>query len=482
MNTFIKHTFIYFVSKGLPGILTFLGILYYSKKLDPAEYGVYSLIITVVGIVNILFFDWFRYGMSRFLPEFIAQQRRDEFILFTKSKVQIATLCLFIVVIIIYLLYPYLPNMGIDRWMVLLIGLLTLLQYFFTLFTQIFVTELKPLMYMNANFIRSILGVVLSIVFVYLGFGFIGLVSALVVSYFFSILFSFFKIRFPKSKLDLKLDKKLLRSILLYSIPLTASAGLSFILSYSNRFIINEFRGVEETGLFSLGFDFSQQTIGVFISIAATSATPIAMKLYTETGNSGTLKKHMNKSLLFIFLIALPIVIIFCTTSTDLSSLLLGKKFSKLNHLILPIISINAFILGIKSYYFDLFFYLKKETKFQLLILFIVATLNVILNCILVPKYGYVAAVWSGLITNLLAVILTYFVTKKLLYIPLEFLPIIKVCFAALAMLLIMFLFGNSHNLVYLILKVSCGIGVYLLVVSLFNKKVIGDLIKLRVK
>jgi O-antigen/teichoic acid export membrane protein len=478
LNTFVKHTFIYFLSKGLPGILSFLAILYYSKNLSPEDYGVYSLIISVVGIINIVCFDWFRFGMARFLPEYIASGERDIFLLFVKNKMRIAILIFSVICFLCYLATPLLPNIGIDREFILYVGVLVVLQYVFTLLTQIFITELKPKNYMWANFIRSFFAVVVSVLFVYLGFGYLSLIIGAIASFLFSTSYSLFKINFPNSSSRYTIDKGLLIKITQYSLPLSASAGLSFFLSYSNRFIINHFRSVEETGLFSLGFDFSQQTIGVFISIAATSAFPIAMKLFTEYGNTEKLHLHMNKSLLMIFFIALPIVIIFCVSSVDLIHLVLGKKFSALNSLFLPIISINAFILGIKSFYLDLFFYLKKETKFQMLVLLMVTTINIVLNFIFVPKYGYIAAVWCSLFTSLVAVTTTYFITKKIIFIPIEIKPIIKILLSGLAMFLIMRAFGNVNSINLLVLKILSGITIFLVVVAVFNKSYLHNIIK----
>lgn len=471
MSTFIKHTFVYFLSKGVPGILSFIAILFYSKALTPEEYGVYSLIISVVGIINIVFFDWFRFGMSRFLPEYIAADRRDEFLLFVKNKIQLAIFIFVAVILLAYFIYPFLPQTKINRSIIFFIGILVILQYVFTLLTQIFITELKPNDYMRSNFIKSFLATLIGILLVYLGSGYMGLILGMIFSFGFSVIYSIWKIKFPRSNFDFKIDRQLLRKITIYSLPLSASAGLSFILSYSNRFIISHYRGVEETGLFSLGFDFSQQTIGVFISIAATSAFPIAMKIYSEQGNNIDLKKHMNKSLQMIFIIALPIVVIFCATSRDLTSLLLGKKFSQLDFFFLPLISLHAFILGIKSFYFDLFFYLKKETKFQLLILVFVAILNVALNVIFVPKYGYISAVWCALISSVIAVVTTYVVTKRILIIPIDFIPVLKVVLSAILMFCAMKFYGDSKDVYFLILKLLIGIMVFAASVFLFNKK-----------
>lgn len=471
MSTYLKHTFIYFISKGLPGALSFFAILYYSNKLEPSQYGIYSLIISAVGILNIIGYDWFRFGVARFLPEYIASNKREEFIYFVRHKVQITLAITLLLVVLCYFIYPLFSNLGFDRWFIPVVGLLASLQYLFILFTRIIITELRPKVFMMANFIKTFSGVLTSLCLVYLGYGFIGLLIGLGLGLSISNLFLIIKIKFPFFKFQLKFKKALLKQIAIYSIPMAASAGLSFILSYSNRFIINHYRGVDETGLFSLGFDFSQQTVGVFISIAATSAFPIAMKLYTEYGNSDDLKKHMNNSLVLLCMITLPVVAIFGANSHDISTLFLGDKFSSLNKLVIPVISLSAFILGIKSFYFDLYFYLIKETKYQLLILFLVAATNVVLNIVFVPIYGYIAAIWVGLLTSIIAVGLTFIVTNKLLPIKLNFSVILKIFIIACVMFAVMKGLGNTSTALLFSLKVFFGIVIYLVLISILERK-----------
>ena len=477
MSTYLKHTFYYFLSKGLPGLLTFSAILFYSDNLTPDQYGVYSLIIAVIGVLNIVFLDWFRFGVARFMPEYISKGTSASFLIFIKNKVKITIFLLIFITGLVYSIFDFIPNLGIERWMVLVIGALLLLQYIYTLFTRIIITEMKPKIFMWANFMKTILAVSASISLITAGYGYQSLLIGISLGLASSNLYLLIKIKFPRSKFTFKTDRALFKKIVFYSLPLAASAGFSYVLSFSNRFIINHFRGVSETGLFSLGFDFSQQTIGVFISIAATSAFPIAMKIYAEDGNGVKLKKHMNTTLWMLFAITIPIVIIFAATSRDIISLFLGAEFSKLDYLVIPIISLNTFIMGIKGFYFDLYFYIKKETRYQLLILIGIAVVNIILNILLIPIYGYVAAIWVSLFTSVLAVFVTYIVTNKLLKIKISLSPLIKTVLAALVMFLTIKMFGDTREHIYFIIKIIIGLFVYVALSILFNKTLVMNLI-----
>ena len=478
MNTLFKHTLIYLFSKGLPGFISFVAILYYSKMLEPSDYGKYSLVISVVGVINIVFCEWFRYGLSRFYPESIVIGEQNAYLLFVKSIINYFTIAIAVITLICFLVFDLFFEAYLSKWLVLLMGLMVFLNFAFNLLTQIFITELRPIIFSKANFLKTIIGVGVSVVLIYLGYNFIGLFVGVTVGFIFSVVYSYFSANFPVKPSGYKFNKGLLRSMALYSLPLTASAGLSFLVSYASRFIIGYFRGVAETGLFTLGYDFTQQTIGVFIGIAATSSLPIAMKMYTQNGNDNTFQSHMSKSVVMLFLIGLPMVVVFAGNSTEITTLLLGGNFKKLSPLLIPVSAIAAFILGIKSFYLDTIFYLKKETKFQTLILFIVVVLDTVLNVIFVPRYGYMASAISNLIVSISASALTYFVVNRLLKTPMPWLDILKIMIAVASM----FLFYNyvpvSKTLIGFAIKVSIGLIIFIALLGIFNKKMVLQFIK----
>lgn len=473
----LKHTIIYFLSKGFPGILSFFALIFYSKNLLPEEYGKYSLIISIAGIINIIFFDWIRFGMSRFYPEFIAQDKKEKF----KGFLLHLTKYSFYILISFTILFLILSNYKLINYsftFVVTLSVLVFFQFLYSLFTQLFITELKPTLFSIANLLKVGLGVSLSITFIYYDYGINGLLIGILIGYLISNLYSFYKINF-----DLNLKENnilLLPEVLKYSLPLTASASFSFILSYSNRFIIEYYRGVEETGLFTMAFDFVQQTIGVFISIAATSSLPIAMKLYTENKTSEEFKSHMKKSLNLLLLITFPFVAIYITSYKEILTIVLGKNFNSLSYNLIPVLAISTFLMGIKGFYLDFIFYFKKETKYQTLILVLIAIFNIVLNCIFIPIYGYISAAYIGLLSSTLILLITYFVTNRLISIPFDLTMFLKLVASFITMLCLLFYLGESPNLISLLIKLFFGVLIYLILLGGLNYTFIYSYLKIK--
>src|SRR5690242_10806759 len=72
-HSFFRHTAIYLLARGLPGVIAFLAIPIYSRLLDPAGYGKYALVIATVNLLGALFFQGLMLALVRYLPTY-----RDE--------------------------------------------------------------------------------------------------------------------------------------------------------------------------------------------------------------------------------------------------------------------------------------------------------------------------------------------------------------------------------------------------------------------
>jgi len=458
--------------------MSFIAILYYSKMLLPIDYGRYSLVISVAGVLNIIFCEWFRYGLIRFYPEAVATGEQEGYLFFVKQVVKYFTITIVAITLLSFLLSELFFQTFIDKWLILIIGVMLFLNFTFNLFTQIFIAELRPYIFSNANLIKAVVGVGLSVLMIYLGYTYIGLFIGVILGFAFAVMYAYFNIKFTAPPPNYTFNRQLLKDMIFYSLPISASAGLSFLVSYSSRFMIGYFKGVAETGLFTLGYDFTQQTIGVFIGIAATSSLPIAMKLYTENGENSAFRAHMKQSVQMLFLIALPMVMVFWGNCREIISLLLGENFKQIDPMLIPVSALAAFILGIKGFYLDTIFYLKKETRFQTLILFIVVVVDTVLNIIFVPRFGYMASAYANLIVSVIAITSTYIVVNKLIKTPVPLLDLLKIIICVIVMFAYYKYSMVPKSFITLCLKIGIGLIIFIALFAIVNKKMVLQFIR----
>src|SRR5690606_23666827 len=118
-------------------------------------------------------------------------------------------------------------------------------------------------------------------------------------------------------------------------------------------------------------------------------------------------------------------------------NLFFGEEFREIGKLILPLISIAAFLNGIKSYYFDLAFQLKQKTYLQIYPIMIAVLLNLCLNLVFIPKWGVVGAAYTSIISYFLALIISVVLGRRIIKMPIDLVMLIKVIFSTVLMSII---------------------------------------------
>jgi O-antigen/teichoic acid export membrane protein len=148
----LKHTFIYFLSRGLPGLVNFAAIALYTRLLSPSEYGKYALVLSAVGFASTGLFHWLRLGLLRFAPKYTEQEN-----LFL-SSISAAFLSLVGLSIILFTA-PYFYFANTDEWKALwLIGLaLLLVQNLFDMATEYLRSKLSSLLYGMITLVKTVL-------------------------------------------------------------------------------------------------------------------------------------------------------------------------------------------------------------------------------------------------------------------------------------------------------------------------------------
>jgi O-antigen/teichoic acid export membrane protein len=177
-----------------------------------------------------------------------------------------------------------------------------------------------------------------------------------------------------------------------------------------------------------------------------------------------------------LLVLAFPAVTIFIGGYHDIVNVLFGDNFKKISPMLIPCVAIGTFIIGIKSYYLDQVFYIKKATKIQAFILLGVATLNTILNVVFIPMYGYEVAAINSVVSFGVATVITYNVGKKLINIPFPWSKFYKLLLASFSMYVVLWLLPDSISTFMLAVKLILGLLTYLLLVILLNKSEVSKL------
>lgn len=214
-------------------------------------------------------------------------------------------------------------------------------------------------------------------------------------------------------------DKALLKRILKYSLPLLI-LGIAGVVSQTVAQITYPFLFESEKEAFSqLGIYSACLKITViitmFIQAFRYAYEPFFFGNNKDKNSTQAYAQAMKYFVIFALFIFVGIM--FYTDLIQYFMSIVGKNYMVgLN--ILPIAMLGEILFGI---YFNLsvWYKLTDKTKYGAWFSVLGCILQVLINIIFVPIYGYIASAWATLISNLVIVALSYFIGQK--YYPIKY-------------------------------------------------------------
>lgn len=175
-------------------------------------------------------------------------------------------------------------------------------------------------------------------------------------------------------------DKNLFKSMIQFSLPLIPATLLSWLLNSFDKIAIKQWSSYQELGFYAAAFKIVT-LVSIFQTIFTTGWVPVAYKWYEESKE----KKYF-ESVSTIVTICMTFIYMVVVLFRDLLFLFLGAAYRDTTQvfiflLFMPVMYTisEASAIGIG---------LKKKTKYSLIISIIAVVINIVLNFLLVPKYG----------------------------------------------------------------------------------------------
>jgi O-antigen/teichoic acid export membrane protein len=101
-----------------------------------------------------------------------------------------------------------------------------------------------------------------------------------------------------------------------------------------------------------------------------------------------------------------------------LAEVLIGENLRVAAASVTPWIALSALFFGLTAYYFGQAFTLGKKTRRLLIAMAVPAGLNVVLNLILVPRFGLMGAAWATAASFAVGMIATMLIGRRVVALP----------------------------------------------------------------
>jgi len=412
----IKHILYYLPAKILPGAINFLGLMIYARIFTQSEYGRFSYVIALFALMQSILFPWIRMSTNRYYQRYMKTGKGKEFQNFALFIFALSSIILTLLVVI------YLSTVDVEQDLIHLFILALFVVILQSLFEQLMSfarAKLDSRTFAYSSIIRAILRLsttLLLVVFLEIKEEalFIGLIVAQLIPITIYIRKHF--------EFDIKLFRfnlKYFKNMLSYGGPLTVTFLLGFIINTSDRILIKYFLDEKSVGLYSLPYEFTDYTIRNIFTVFSLAFFPVIVK-ELEQDNVSRMNYRIKQYGEIMLSFTLPCIIFILIFSPFIVTLFLGENYeSPETNMIIQIISLSVFVAGLKAYYFDYSFQLGESTKSQVIPVVLAATVNIILNILLIPYKGVIGAVFATLTAYLIGLLTSILVGRRIFYITL---------------------------------------------------------------
>jgi len=422
-----RHGLVYGVAGAAAKLVGFIMIPVYTRYLTPSDYGILELVQLTANLIGIILALGFTSSVLRFYFHYDSKEDRDQVI----STGLVATITVALGATLLLLpqsrrLSELLTGSGTHQQLVAIM-----------VFTSFFsVSLIVPMAYMRAleksamygatSLARLAAGLGLNILFVVvLRMGVLGvLLSGLIVGG----LTSVGLIGWTARRVRLGISAAKLNEMVRYGSPLVVATLGMFVLHFSDRFFLRRLTTLEDVGLYALGYKFAMMLPALVMEPFGLIWGAAVFSIFRRDDAPSIYAKVFTYLMLVATFLTLGVSLLI----KDVLTIIATPRFLAA-HTVVPVVMVGLLCLA-ASQFFETGVHLMKRTVYRAIALVSAATCNVLLNLVLIPRYGMMGAAFATLLSFAILAALAYVFGQRLYRIPYEFGRAAKIALAGSAL------------------------------------------------
>lgn len=405
-NSYLK-SFSYLAIEILTKLIPFLSvpiIVNHTSKSDFGEFSLYLSLLPILGIVIIGAGQ--KTAISRVWV--FASEKRTSLL---TAITMLNSFFVFLVCVVLLFIFYFLQILSFYMLAISLLVLIAGLAYaFIDLFLQKIILLGSVITHHKFYFLKQVLPYIFVLLYILLfkrisGFLLISIFSISLILVGFIVILPHFRLLFSNfHKLSIK---KWVLYCLYYSKYALISAGSAFVLNFADRSLIAVFNSTKEVAEYSIAY-----TVGMILSLLVLALNKVWQPFILKNLKEKRFEKIKYYGRLYIILV-LIFAILLSLFGKQILLFISNETYLNVADII-PVIVFGFFFYFLYTLYSNITFFYKKMHLFYVPAV-IAALLNVILNLILIPSFGYKIAAWTTLISYMLEFIMVYYISTILL-------------------------------------------------------------------
>jgi len=412
-------------------IINFRGVILLpvlTKSLPIEDYGVWAQVMVTIGLVPSLMVLGLPMSMVRFLP---SVKTREEFRDIFYSFLSVVTFTGLLAALAVYLLSDFIADtlFGSNKVIVEILSLILFFETLWMIMYTFFRATQQVKKYSILQSVKELLLLVLVVTSVLQGRGLLGAVEALLADSFIIVLLSTIIII---TQLGLSVPKfRNLISYLKYGVPTIPGNMSKWILNSSDRYVIGGFLGTSAVGYYSPGYVLGN-ILQVFMA-PLNFMLPVVLSKHYDENDIYEVRNYLSYSLKYFLAVAIPGVFGLSLLSKQLLLILSTPEIAEQSYIITPFVALSALLFGVFSV-FQKVALLEKKTHVIGTIWLIAGSINLVLNLLLIPYIGIIAAAATTLLSFMTALGIMAYYSLRFLRFDMNFRFMLKSVFSSTLM------------------------------------------------
>jgi O-antigen/teichoic acid export membrane protein len=421
----LRDGFIYILAKLVPSGLGFATTIGLTWILSPDAYGAYGFGLAAVSLGSNALFDWHALSFMRWY-----QSRGHEPCFMTTMLGIFAITCaLSAAALGLTALTGMLHGLETEAW-ILLLGTWAYAWFEFT--ARIQVANFRPLRYLLMNLLRNVLilssGLLIAYVF--------GAPELVLAGTFASMLLAgSIYVGDGSIRLGRSFDRSLVRTMVAYGAPMCLTTICSGLTTSANRLLLAALADMRSVAYLTAAAALVQASIGVIGGGIGSATYSIAVRA-VETGDPMEARRQLSHNFAYLAGILLPAAVGLGIVAPQLAQVLLRADYQAAVIETTPWLAASAALLGIRAHYVDHAFQLGNRTWLLAQVMVASALVNLALNCLLIPVWGYLGAAVAMTVAVGVALVHAVLLSRRAFPLPFPTPEIIRIGLATLLMVI----------------------------------------------
>jgi len=381
-----KHSSFYLLANIFSKGFLLISMPFLTRMLTPSDFGIITIFDSIYHVMTVLFSFAVEESIKRYYFE-----EKDNYSDAAGSMYTVASLFSILFLFFVLLLRIPLSNtFNVPIIVIIYAGLLSFLALPKGILLRVLNAQQKSKTYSLIATSASLLNLSLTLLFVYLlkenkyeG----RLYGQLVPAILFFIISQVYCLKHFKLGFDIKFIKYFLK----YSLPLIPYRLSGLLLTYVDSMIIGKMTGMSDTGLYSIAYRIGMGVLLLHTSISMALDPKIMILMNNANDNVNKINNYIENSAKALFFFGFVISVF---AKYIMIVLVPASYMDALN--LVPIIILSYCILFIYEQFTRINRFFKK-TYINTTAMVISVAINIILNIILIPEFGYKVAAFTTL-------------------------------------------------------------------------------------